>query len=77
MVNHFLRKRSDFTIEDAAPYVPSMFVDGGFVRILPHRHAIDGAFAVRLVKKKGAPGDVLMAEEEELPEYEEAEEMAA
>jgi len=75
VIAHFLNKRPDFTIEDATPYVPSMFVDGGFVRILPHRHAIDGAFAVRLAKKKSGASDVLMAEEAELPAYTEAEEL--
>lgn len=77
VIAHFLKKRPDFTIEDATPYVPSMFVDGGFVRILPHRHAIDGAFAARLAKKKSGASDVLMAEEAELPSYTEAEELAA
>lgn len=63
VIAHFLRKRPEFTVEDATPYVPSMFVDEGFVRILPHRHAIDGAFGARLVKKKGRRQDVMRAEE--------------
>ena len=66
VVERFLRKRPEFVIEDAAPYVPDMFVDGEFIRILPHRHAIDGAFAVRLTKKR--PGaERLMRAEEEMP----------
>jgi 16S rRNA (cytosine967-C5)-methyltransferase len=63
VIAHFLRKRPEFTLEDAAPYVPRMFIDEGFVRILPHRHAIDGVFAARLVKKKGRRPDVMKAEE--------------
>jgi 16S rRNA (cytosine967-C5)-methyltransferase len=63
VVEHFLRKRPDFAVEDAAPYVPDMFVDGGFMRILPHKHAIDGAFAVRLAKKGPGPLRALKAEE--------------
>jgi 16S rRNA (cytosine967-C5)-methyltransferase len=77
VIAHFLRKRPEFVVEDATPYVPSMFVDAGFVRILPHRHAIDGAFAARLVKKKGEASDVMMAEESVTIELAEAEEMAA
>jgi len=50
VITRFLDKRPDFVLEDAADFVPQMFVDGGFVRVLPHKHAIDGAFAARLVK---------------------------
>ena len=52
MVARFLEKRPDFSLEDASDFVPPMFVDGGFVRVLPHKHAIDGAFAARLVKSR-------------------------
>ncbi len=55
VVARFLDKRPDFALEDAADFVPPMFVDGGFVRVLPHKHAIDGAFAARLVKSGGEP----------------------
>ncbi len=54
VVERFLRKRDDFILDDAAGYVPGMFVDGGYARILPHKHGIDGAFAARLVRKKTA-----------------------
>ena len=62
VVARFLEKRSDFALEDAADFVPGMFVDGGFVRVLPQKHAIDGAFAARLVKVKTTPL-VMKAEE--------------
>ncbi|MCK4510171.1 16S rRNA (cytosine(967)-C(5))-methyltransferase RsmB [bacterium] len=51
VVERFLVKRDDFVLDDAARYVPGMFVDGGYARILPHKHGIDGAFAARLVRK--------------------------
>ena len=55
VVARFLEKRPDFSLEDASDFVPTTFVDGGFVRALPHKHAIDGAFAARLVKNQAAP----------------------
>ncbi len=55
VVTRFLDKRPDFALEDASEFVPPMFVDGGFVRVLPHKHAIDGAFAARLVKSGREP----------------------
>jgi 16S rRNA (cytosine967-C5)-methyltransferase len=54
VISWFLKKRPDFELEDASRFVPEMFVDGGFVRVLPHRHGIDGAFAARLVRRRGA-----------------------
>ncbi len=55
VVARFLEKRPDFALEDASDFVPPMFVEGGFVRALPHKQAIDGAFAARLVKSGGTP----------------------
>jgi len=55
VIARFLDKRPDFALEDAADFVPPMFVDGGFVRVLPHKHAIDGAFAARLIKSGREP----------------------
>ncbi|MBD3348415.1 MAG: hypothetical protein GF400_04370, partial [Candidatus Eisenbacteria bacterium] len=67
VVERFLKKRPDFTIEDPQPFVPSMFTDGRFVRTLPHRHGIDGAFAVRFAKKGGGAEKMRAEEEQELP----------
>jgi 16S rRNA (cytosine967-C5)-methyltransferase len=50
VVERFLTKRPGFTLDTPPSGVPGMFVDGPFVRILPHRHGIDGAFAARFVK---------------------------
>ena len=55
VIARFLERRPDFALDDASDYVPHMFVDGGFVRVLPHKHAIDGAFAARLVKSGRTP----------------------
>ena len=55
VIARFLEKRPDFALEDALNFVPPMFVDGGFVRVLPQKHAIDGAFAARLVKSGREP----------------------
>ena len=41
--------------ENAAGYVPDALVDeDGSMRILPHVHGCDGAFAVRLVREGSA-----------------------
>ncbi|MCK4409606.1 MAG: hypothetical protein KAW67_05945 [Candidatus Eisenbacteria sp.] len=53
--------------------MPPMFVDGGFVRVLPHKQAIDGAFAARLVKSGRAP--LVMEAEEPADLVMEAEEV--
>jgi 16S rRNA (cytosine967-C5)-methyltransferase len=50
VVERFLAKRTDFVIEPPSARVPEVFVDGPFVRILPQRHGIDGAFAVRFAR---------------------------
>ncbi len=74
VIERFLKKRPDFVLEDASFFVPEMFVDGGFVRILPHRHAIDGAFAARLVRKGRPPLQMMKAEEIEALEVDLAQE---
>jgi len=51
VVERFLTKRPEFQLDDPAPYVPAMFIDGNHVRILPHKHGIDGAYAARLRKR--------------------------
>jgi 16S rRNA (cytosine967-C5)-methyltransferase len=51
VVERFLAKRPEFALEAPSDRVPGMFVDGPFVRVLPHRHGIDGAFAARFARK--------------------------
>ncbi|MCI0496055.1 16S rRNA (cytosine(967)-C(5))-methyltransferase RsmB [candidate division KSB1 bacterium] len=52
MIEQFLTKHQDFTIEPASKYGLSTVVNAsGFVYTYPHRHGIDGSFAVRLIKE--------------------------
>jgi len=45
-------ERKDLVVEDAASFLPQEVVtEAGFSRTFPHRHGIDGTFAVRLRKK--------------------------
>jgi 16S rRNA (cytosine967-C5)-methyltransferase len=49
VVERFLREQPDFVLESAAAFLPEEVVDEqGFMRLLPHVHGCDGAFAVRL-----------------------------
>ena len=49
IVERFLRSSSAFVLESAAPFLPAEVVDEtGFMRVLPHVHGCDGAFAARL-----------------------------
>ena len=55
-VKKFIQNHPEFTIEDASKYVNRDVVDpAGYVETLPHRHGMDGSFAVRLVKSTGPP----------------------
>ena len=52
IINNFLAMNKGFTIDPARKYVPSLIADdSGFVYTYPHRHGIDGSFAVRLIKE--------------------------
>jgi len=54
-VSRFLSGHPDFSIEDARQYVSHALVNpDGIVETFPHKHGMDGSFAVRLVKKSGA-----------------------
>lgn len=49
MVSAFLAAHPEFTLEaPPAGTVPDTVLDGGYLRVLPHRHGTDGAFAARL-----------------------------
>jgi 16S rRNA (cytosine967-C5)-methyltransferase len=49
IVEKFLKSHPNFTIENAAQYVPSEVVnENGCVETLPFKHGTDGAFAARL-----------------------------
>jgi 16S rRNA (cytosine967-C5)-methyltransferase len=48
-VESFLRENSGWHLEaPPAGTVPSSVIDGGYLRVLPHVHGTDGAFAARL-----------------------------
>jgi 16S rRNA (cytosine967-C5)-methyltransferase len=52
VVGKFLKQRTDFVIEDAGGLLPADVVeDNGTMRTYPHRHGIDGAFAVRFIRR--------------------------
>lgn len=52
VVRDFLGQHSTFVIDDARPCVPAaareLVGDDGVLRTFPHRHGMDGFFAVRL-----------------------------
>jgi 16S rRNA (cytosine967-C5)-methyltransferase len=48
IVERFLRTNPGIVLESAAPFLPAEVVDEeGFMRVLPHVHGCDGAFAAR------------------------------
>lgn len=51
IIEKFLSETTDFHIEPASKYVaPEVTTSEGYIYTFPHRHGIDGSFAVRLVK---------------------------
>ncbi len=51
VIERFLRSSGSFVLESAAAFLPEGVVDAdGFMRVLPHVHGCDGAFAARLRK---------------------------
>ena len=57
IVTRFLSEHPGFATEDARQFVsPGLVNDSGVVETFPHRHGMDGSFAVRLVKKAGPAG---------------------
>lgn len=53
VVNDFLEKNPDFTIDNASKYVNRDLVNPeGCIETFLHRHGIDGSFAARLVRKQ-------------------------
>lgn len=52
VVNMFLEKHSEFSVDRADAFVSKDVVNqNGFIELLPHIHNIDGAFGARLLKK--------------------------
>ena len=56
-VEQFLREHQDFVLEPPpSGTVPPAVLDAGRLRVLPQRHAVDGAFAARL-RRLERPGE--------------------
>jgi len=49
-VENFLSKNSNFSLVDAAGFLPEAYVEKGYLKTLPFRDKMDGAFAARLQK---------------------------
>lgn len=53
VVNDFLSKHPEFSIDDAKKFVQTELVNtDGCIETFPHKHNIDGSFAARLIKKQ-------------------------
>ncbi|MFQ5628860.1 MAG: 16S rRNA (cytosine(967)-C(5))-methyltransferase RsmB [bacterium] len=53
IAHYFLQKFSDFSIENAASFVSADYsTSGGFLKILPHVHSMDGTYGVRFKRLK-------------------------
>ncbi len=53
IIRKFLQNHSEFSIDSAAQYCHSSIVSSdGYVETFPHKHGIDGSFAIRLIKNK-------------------------
>ncbi len=51
IIENFLIDAKDFQVDPASKFVAAeVTTSEGYIRTLPHRHGIDGSFAVRLVK---------------------------
>ncbi len=50
-IARFLAAHPDFELDPAEKYLPAEVCSGGMMKILPHVHGIDGAFAARLRKR--------------------------
>ncbi len=51
-IEKFLTKNPSFQLCDAKEHIPSKFVEKGFLKTIPHKHEMDGAFAAKLKKFK-------------------------
>ena len=56
VISAFLGDHPEFRIDPAGQYVhPDLVAPEGWLATLPHRHGMDGSFAVRLVKSAASP----------------------
>src|SRR5690606_3028651 len=50
-VEAFLDRNSEFSIERSDTVAAELIDDRGMLRVLPHEHGVDGAFAARLRRR--------------------------
>lgn len=50
-IEWFFSQFPNFVLDPAEKYLPEIVCDSGFLRTLPSKHHIDGAFAARLIRK--------------------------
>ncbi len=56
VIGAFLGDHPEFRIDPAGQFVhPDLVAPEGWIATLPHRHGMDGSFAVRLVKTAALP----------------------
>ena len=45
---NFLKKNKEFELIDASDFIDKEFVSEGFLKTIPHKHLMDGAFAAKM-----------------------------
>ena len=57
VIETFLRESPDFASDDSRDTLPAtmagLLVPGGALRTWPHRHGLDGFYAIRLYRRRG------------------------
>jgi len=48
----FLKKNKNFTLIPAADFIPERYTSDGFLKTIPFKHNMDGAFAAKLQRRK-------------------------
>jgi 16S rRNA (cytosine967-C5)-methyltransferase len=49
-IEQFLKKNKKFELIDASTIVPKEYTENGYLKTIPYKHYMDGAFAARLKK---------------------------
>lgn len=49
-IKAFLSRNSKFSLEPAEKYIPKQYTEDGFLKTIPFKHFMDGAFAAKLMK---------------------------
>ncbi len=50
-IKRFLAKNNKFSLVNAENYIPKLYTENGYLKTVPFRHFMDGAFAAKLKKK--------------------------